>query len=320
MKDLNLRRFRYFFEVYQRGSISAASESLNTSPSVVTRQIQLLEDELQTVLFERHSRGLRPTESARHLSDFWNDLHARYEQFEDRLSALRGLQVGAVHLAVSEGYVPDLSEHVIRKFNAQYPGVEIRVDVMPVGHIVDSVADGRAHIGIAFNPEPRPDIEVVYSVCQPAELLIRADHPLARRKTSVSIAELFTCKLALMPVENGLGQLLHTVAHDEKVELRPALISNSIAMIREFVLGSSGAALISGFEQMRRKGDHTLVALPIDHPLLLNPRAALIVKRGRPLGVAAEYMLTSIPQTMKLFTKVLAPTRSTRHRVALRKD
>lgn len=320
MKDLNLRRLRYFFEVYQRGSISAASDSLNTSPSVVTRQIQLLEEELNIILFERHSRGLRPTESARHLSDFWSDLHARYEQFEDRLSALRGLQVGAVHLAVSEGYVADLSEHVIRRFNAQYPGVEIRVDVMPVGHIVDSVAEGRAHIGIAFNPEPRTDIEVVHSICQPVELLIRADHPLARRKTGVSIAEVFSCKLALMPPENGLGQLFRTVAHDEKVELRPALVSNSVAMIREFVLGSSGAALISGFAQMRRKEDSTLVALPIDHPLLLNPRAALIVKKGRPLGVAAENMLASIPLTMHLFTKTPTATRSVRHRGATRKD
>ena len=48
---------RYFLEVVKAGSIKDAAAKLNVAPSAVSRQVGRLESELDTLLFERRSRG-----------------------------------------------------------------------------------------------------------------------------------------------------------------------------------------------------------------------------------------------------------------------
>ena len=58
---------RYFLEVVRTGSIKDAALKLNVASSAVSRQIARLEAELDTLLFERRSRGMVPNLSLIHI-------------------------------------------------------------------------------------------------------------------------------------------------------------------------------------------------------------------------------------------------------------
>lgn len=60
---MDLRQLRYFSAVAKHGSISIAAQAVHIAQPALTRQIQSLEDELGTRLFERTTRGVKLTDA-----------------------------------------------------------------------------------------------------------------------------------------------------------------------------------------------------------------------------------------------------------------
>jgi molybdate transport repressor ModE-like protein len=93
-----LELYRVFREVAESGSVSAAARSLYVSQSAVSQSIRQLEQQLQTRLFERSSRGVSLTADGKLLYEYVSKAIDLIGSGEEKLSKARALELG--HLAI----------------------------------------------------------------------------------------------------------------------------------------------------------------------------------------------------------------------------
>ena len=78
-------KLKIFHEVAVAGNFTKATYALNLSQSAISRQIQSLEQELKTQLFERHARGLSLTENGEYLFKTAREVISKLKDVESTL-------------------------------------------------------------------------------------------------------------------------------------------------------------------------------------------------------------------------------------------
>lgn len=290
-------RLRSLAEAVRGGTMRAASENLNVAPSSISRQIAQLEEELGVTLIERNRTPLKLTEAGELALRYYREFTTQQEAFISQVGDLKRLKGGTVKLAVGEALIGDPLQSVLEQFMSEYPEIRIFVRTAGTADVVSLVLDDEAHMGMVFQPEPDAKIRVRASSDQPLKAIVKPTHPLARR-ASVKLADLADERLAMPEVTFRIRQVMRIAESQEHVFLRPVMVSNSLMVLKEFVLSGAGIAILPGIAAHSEVANGTLYALPIDHPSLMHTSASVITRLGRQLPVGAVRLLQKIEATM----------------------
>ena len=124
--ELSLRRLRILREVAQHGGVSAAARQMQYSPSGISQQMAVLEQDVGAPVLERRGRGIVLTEVGRVLLEHAEvmlaaerDAQSAVEQVRDTLAV--ELTVG-VFSTVSAGLIPG----IVRDLAQRHPEVRLR--------------------------------------------------------------------------------------------------------------------------------------------------------------------------------------------------
>lgn len=169
----NLSRYKIFLAVAEYKSISRAAAQLYISQPAVSITIKKLEDNLNTTLFIRKSKGVALTESGRRLYESTKEAFRILTDTEERLKHEQS--TGSLRIAASNVLCKHYLMPYLKEFTARYPNTDISITCTSSSAACSMVEQGTIDLALAAKPE-QPGTAVYHSlgvieyifVCTPA--------------------------------------------------------------------------------------------------------------------------------------------------------
>ena len=299
---LKLEHFQYIAQIAKSGSISAAAEALYLSQPYLSKEIREIERELGVKLFERGSRGVRPTEAGHRLIRYGREINSLVERAESVANEVAGqdnrLLVSSIYsftmLDLFCSFVENNGLDSLRIFYEETPNALIPTRVSQRHSDVGimyllSTDEGRAledikERGLAFSPLCREGLCAVFG----------SNHPLASFE-SVTLSQLrgypmLIEKLKLQKKGVGLDNSLFPELFYSQPRM-PMVFDNSRSLMyyltrsnRCFAIGQKALNLTNPFVTQGQ-----LRYVPIDVDVKLT--TGYVVRLGaEPSGVAKGFI------------------------------
>ena len=120
-------KLKIFHAVAEAGSFTKATVNLNLSQSAISRQIQSLEQDLKTLLFERHARGLVLTENGEYLFKTAHEVISKLKEVESTLGDYKDKPRGKLTVTTVVSFGTTWLTPRIQEFMQLYPEMEIEL-------------------------------------------------------------------------------------------------------------------------------------------------------------------------------------------------
>ncbi|GHO50497.1 LysR family transcriptional regulator [Ktedonospora formicarum] len=238
-----------------------AAEQLDYVQSTVTAQIQALEEDLGTRLFDRLGRYIKLTEAGERLLPYTEQLLTIAEEARTAVSGQKGY-TGTLTIGATETLCTYRLPAVLHQFRLTYPQVRLLLTPSPFSSLRRLVSDGQ--VDLAFLMEEPITATALHAESLLAEsilLVASADHPLARYSAILpSDLENET----LLMTEAGCSYRLQFQHQLNKAGIQPTTIMEfeSIEAIKQCTLIGMGIAILPAITVTTEIQQGKLVVLP----------------------------------------------------------
>lgn len=273
---MDLRQLRYFTVVARERNFTRAAQILHIAQPPLSRQIQLLEEELGVALIHRKSRPLKLTDAGRLFHEQALQVLGRVDQMKEAtrrvgMNRNRVLSIGFVASTLYGG-LPLL----IRKLRQSAPELDIQLLEMLSVQQIPALKEARIDVG--FGRLKQTDPNIVSTVLRQERLVVALppDTPLAHEATPIALPMIAGQRLIVYPREprpSYADQVL-ALLRDEEIHPAEVLEVREIQTALGLVAADSGICIIpSSARQMRPDLRYRMIdSLRATSPVILNHR------------------------------------------------
>lgn len=150
IEELNgdfLQWLRGFYYITQTGSIRRAAEMMNRNPSTISYQLRSLEEELNTVLFDRYKKSLRITPEGKKLLEWTIYTFEALRGMRSEVGTLSGKLQGTVTFSSNLPFAAQVVG-IVSDFRARHPDVNIKIRRALTYEVVNDVESSRVDFGL----------------------------------------------------------------------------------------------------------------------------------------------------------------------------
>jgi LysR family hydrogen peroxide-inducible transcriptional activator len=156
---MNLQQLNYIVAVDEHRHFQKAADACHITPATLSMMIKKLEQELDTIIFDRSKQPVVPTdigtvviEKAKVILHSVDDLQQSIKDASKEIS-------GILRIGIIPTLAPYLSHLFLPNILRKYPNVRIKLQEWNTEQIVEALIHGRLDVGIAATPLNLPEIK-----------------------------------------------------------------------------------------------------------------------------------------------------------------
>jgi DNA-binding transcriptional LysR family regulator len=180
---MDLRQLEMFKTVAELKGFTRAGEKLHVSHSAISRQIRLLEDELQGPLFIRANKRVSLTEAGRVLLGHVRPILKQLAQAADSVSQVSQPRVGRLNLGTGTTMLRFFLPPVFKEFKGRYPGVTVHIRTGPSSAILGDLRGGTLDVVILPIATEGCDLLIQPLYREELVAVVGNHHPFATKKS-----------------------------------------------------------------------------------------------------------------------------------------
>ena len=288
-KQNRLKQLRAFCYAAQTGSISKAAEQLFLSQPSVSLQIQALERELKTTLFERRGPKIRLTPEGEILNDLARPMVQGIDSLSDTFAAHCGdLQGGELNIAAGESTILYILPTPMKQFADRYPGIRLKLHNVTGRDGMAMLKADDVDFAVGSMLEVPSDINYYPIFTYDPWLITARDHPLAGRK-SVTLRDISPYELILPPRQLSTWRIVDLAFQQHNLNYRVALEVGGWEVIKRYVELGLGISIVTGICITERDIDR-LAIIPVSK-YFPKRRYGVVLRKGKFLSPQAKLFI-----------------------------
>lgn len=262
---LDITRLKVFLSVVETGSLGAAAEELDVSPSAVSQQLKKLERDCGVPLLTRGTRGARPTEAGILLAERCRTLFRQLAATEADLAEIREGRAGILRIGTFPTFAASALPGVIRAFQKRFPNVELKIVSGRFNKLLQELEEGAIHLSLLWeypwNPFKGEDLHLTHLFKEETVLITPTDFPLPASELH-DFSALKDQQWILRSDNHPAGEALERLSNRAGFRPKVAMYANDYNETQAMVSVGIGIALAPASAVAIKHPDIKVIRLP----------------------------------------------------------
>lgn len=262
-QKVKLHHLQMLVALGEQGNLTQVAKMMNITQPALSKWLSQFEDEVGMVLFERHSKGLRPTEGGKlllqHAQRLINDMSRSQYEIE---RFKQGGQVGSLMIGCSP-VATDCVSQAILELLKEMPTLHLNIEEKVMTPLLNDLLAGVVDVVVGRVGGRALELPLSYRVLytEPVCFVARPDHPLAQ-KSRLSWADLSPWRWIVWPTGTPIRLSIDNALVDNGVMLPENTIESASMNVTSNLLQSSDMVSILSLRLAQRyAAQHQLAIL-----------------------------------------------------------
>ena len=244
-KQNHLKKLRAFCQTAKLGSMTKAAESLFASQPTISLQIHALEEEMDTLLFDRCGPKLTLTTEGSILYDLCLPHVQGIDRLKETFDAHCGnLTSGDLNIAAGESTILYILPKPVRLFSEQYPAIKLRLSNETGRDGMELLRNDKVDFAVGSMLEVPDDLIYDPIVTYNPVVITPLNHPLSKIG-KVTIRDIGKYGLILPPRHLSTWHIVKMVFAQHNVNFEVTLEAGGGEVIKRYVSLGQGISIVT---------------------------------------------------------------------------